>query len=102
VDTRGATFGMEWFFVNYEESRVRLDPSLSDVIGEPSGCTWCVYAGVDSVKHLALQDIGAVVDIARLRTLPSLVVVTERFLALADVVDLSNAAFVSLDEFAEP
>jgi hypothetical protein len=102
VDTTGATFGMEWFFVQYEESRVRLDPSRSDVIGEPSGCTWCVYAGIDSVKHLAVQDIGAVVDIARLRTLPSLVVVTERFLSLADVVELSNAAFVPLDEFTDP
>ena len=98
---RGAS-GRDWFCPVLSMTRCSVDWPRSRVEGPPSGCDACVVSGVDRVDGFEVEcsGDGPGPDVAKVRGLPGVLVVSASFVGLVESVELGNVEFVPTGAFS--
>lgn len=69
-------------------------------IRKPMSCTWCRYVGIDAIDGLAMEEsTWSGEDVFRPRGLWGVVLVSERFMRLAERHAMSHWALVPIDKY---
>jgi hypothetical protein len=78
-----------------------LDPQRSRLrINRPRACTWCRTSNVDAIDGLAIEEGSwGGEDIFRPRGLWGVIIVSERFMHLAERYGTSHMTFVPIDKY---
>lgn len=91
----------KYLLVNPAHGLPALDMERSRLwIGKPMTCIWCRYTGIDAIDGLVLElETWSGEDVFRPRGLWGRIIVSERFMRLAETHAMSHMALIPIEKY---